>query len=115
MTSLFKRIGKGKDFGMGKKTFFPQFLTASPDLVLQAVRNYFKIGGNQRAASFAYYAFFSLFPLAILTVSIASFFVDRERAVREVVGYFKHYAPLNAEGNQGVFDVIQDLVRARGL
>ncbi len=79
-------------------------------MAVLALKNYFKIGGAQRAAGFAYYAFFSLFPLAILTVRVASLFVDRTRAVHEVIGYFKNYMPLNAEMIRGVENAIQSVV-----
>lgn len=79
-------------------------------MVVLTLKNYFKIDGTQRAAGFAYYAFFSLFPLALLVVRIASFFVDRNRAIQEVIGYFKSYVPLNAETSRDVFDTIQGVV-----
>ncbi|HEY5037682.1 MAG TPA: YhjD/YihY/BrkB family envelope integrity protein, partial [bacterium] len=93
---------------------YPKATLSSPGALSLAVKNYFKIGGAQRAAAFAYYAFFSLFPLVLLAVTIASFFVDRDRAAREVIGYFKNYAPLNAETSQGLYAIITDVVEARG-
>ena len=89
-------------------------ITASPGALGVAVKNYFKMGGSQRAAAFAYYAFFSLFPLVLLSVTIASFFMDQDRAARDVIGYFKRYAPLNAEISQDIFETFTGVAGARG-
>ncbi len=97
---------------MNRKYFFGT--SSSPGVLVLAIKNYFKIEGSQQAAVFAYYAFFSLFPLVILAVMISSFFADQDRAAREVIGYFKNYAPLDAQLNQDVFDVITGVVKERG-
>ncbi|HTC22025.1 MAG TPA: YihY/virulence factor BrkB family protein, partial [bacterium] len=52
------------------------------------------------------------FPLVIMAVMVASFFADRDRAVREVIGYLKEYAPLNAQMSQGLFGIIDGVVDA---
>jgi Ca2+-transporting ATPase len=60
-----------------------------------AFQRYGEINGEQCAASFAYYAFFSLFPLIMLLVAIGTIFVqDRERAVQVVVSQVESYLPL---------------------
>jgi YihY family inner membrane protein len=91
---------------------YPQALSSTPSPLVLMVENYFKIGGSEGAAAFAYYAFFSLFPLVMMAVMVASFFADRDRAVREVIGYLKEYAPLNAQMSQGLFGVIDGVVDA---
>ena len=88
-------------------------ISASPGAVGIAVKIYYEMRGSQRAAAFAYYAFFSLFPLVLLTVTVASFFVDRNRAALEVIGYFKSYAPLNAEISQDIFDTFTGVAWTR--
>jgi YihY family inner membrane protein len=90
----------------------PKTTSSNPSPLVLMVENYFKIGGAEGAAAFAYYAFFSLFPLIIMAVMVASFFADRDRAVREVIGYLKDYAPLNAEMSQGLFGIIGGVVDA---
>ena len=54
--------------------------------LLRAAQRYGAINGEQCAASFAYYAFFSLFPLILLFVAIGTLFVrDREQTAREIL------------------------------
>lgn len=79
-----------------------------------AVRNFFRIDGEQWAGAFAFNAFFSLFPLMILFVTIASFFVDRGQAEREVLAYLASSVPISG-GMQGyIFDTIAGVINARG-
>jgi YihY family inner membrane protein len=79
-----------------------------------AVKNYYKIGGNQRAAAFAYYAFFSFFPLLGLMVASASFFVQPDHATHVVLGFIRHYVPLNDKITQDVSDILNGMINARG-
>jgi len=83
-------------------------------VLFHAAQNFFSIGGSQRAAAFAYYAFFSIFPFTALTVAIASFFVDRDHAAGEVIGFIKNYAPMNDKTHQVIFNTLSDMVDARG-
>jgi YihY family inner membrane protein len=89
--------------------------SSNPNVLVLAAQNYFKIGGAQWAAAFAYYAFFSMFPLVVLVVTATSFFGDRVRGVQEAIGYFKNYAPLDVQMKQDVFDAITKVVEARGI
>jgi Ca2+-transporting ATPase len=68
----------------------------------------------QLAAAFAHYAFFSLFPLIILVVTIASVFIDRDRAGTEIVAYVENYFPIGGEKQSYIFDTIKGVVKARG-
>jgi uncharacterized BrkB/YihY/UPF0761 family membrane protein len=43
----------------------------------------------------AFHVFFSLFPLMILLVTVASLFVDRDRAGKEVIAYMESYVPIS--------------------
>src|ERR1700722_7900328 len=79
-----------------------------------AVKNYYKIGGNQRAAAFAYYAFFSLFPLLGLMVASASFLVQPDHAAHVVLGFIRHYVPLNDKINEDVSGILNGMINARG-
>ena len=59
---------------------------------------YSRIDGEQCAASFAYYAFFSLFPLILLVVVAGTLFIpDRILAARGVVQEIEQYVPLQAK------------------
>ncbi|MEO6567157.1 MAG: YihY/virulence factor BrkB family protein, partial [Opitutaceae bacterium] len=72
------------------------------------------IDGAQRAAAFAYYAIFSLFPLLVLFVSIGSAFFDRQAVVENVIEYAERYVPLEPSMQQQVFDAIRGVIEARG-
>jgi YihY family inner membrane protein len=95
-----------------------------PDLALKlkpvgrtlslAFKKFVAIDGTQRAAAFAYYAFFSLFPLLVLFVTIGSLFVERTVAIDQVLGYLEKYVPLDSGLEDLVFDTIGGVVAARG-
>jgi YihY family inner membrane protein len=78
-----------------------------------AVKTFLRIDGAQWAGAFAFNAFFSLLPLMILLVTIASSFVDRERAGTEVVAYVESYVPISGEMQHYIFDAIAGLITAR--
>jgi Ca2+-transporting ATPase len=78
-----------------------------------AVRRFLRIDGSHWAGSFAFSAFFSLFPLIILFVTLASFFVDRESAGRAIVTYVGDYVPLDGEMRTRVFEAIAGVIQAR--
>jgi len=82
--------------------------------LLLAFEKFLAIDGTQRAAAFAYYTFFSLFPLLLLFVSVGSLFFERQVALEQVIGYAESYAPLAPEMKREVFDTIAGIVSARG-
>ena len=90
----------------------PAFLRIWTVLRLAADK-FFLIDGGQRAGAFAYNAFFSLFPLIILFVTIASAFISYDTAGRAVIGYVKQYVPLSGETQRYIFDTIAGVVKAR--
>jgi len=78
-----------------------------------AVKTFLRIDGAQWAGAFAFNAFFSLFPVMILLVTIASFFVDRDRAGTEVVAYMESYVPISGEMQRHIFDALAGVIQAR--
>lgn len=76
-------------------------------------KRFFLIEGMQRAEAFAFNAFFSLFPLIILLVTIASTFTDRDRAGIEILVYIAGYIPLGGEMQDYIFSAISDVMKAR--
>lgn len=58
-----------------------------------ALCKYADTDGEQRAASFAYYAFFALFPLILLFISIGSIFVDQVRATSTIMDFVSRFIP----------------------
>jgi Ca2+-transporting ATPase len=79
-----------------------------------AIKKFMRIEGGQRAAAFAYNAFFSLFPLLILLIAAASLFVDHTLAGQIVIGYVERYVPLSGEMQQRIFGTISGMVKGRG-
>jgi len=72
-----------------------------------------RIDGAQRAAAIAHYAFFSLFPLTILFVAIASVFVDRDRAAAQIIDFVQRFASTADRQHNYVFDTLAGVVKAR--
>lgn len=80
-----------------------------------SVKTFFRIDGAQRAGAFAFNAFFSLFPAIILFVTIASFFVDQDKAAKAVIAYMEAYVPIGGQMHRYVFDGIAGVVQSRAL
>jgi len=81
------------------------------DLLAQVVDRIFgEIDVEQRAASFAYYAIFSLIPLITLLLSVSSMFFDPV-TVKHAASEF---IPLSAEGQSIIWKMVDELQRARG-
>jgi len=78
-----------------------------------AVVKFIRLDGAESAAAFAYNAFFSLFPLIILFVTVASLFVNRSTASAAVIGYVENYIPVSGETHNYIFRTIAGVVRAR--
>ena len=79
-----------------------------------AVKNFFWIDGAQWAGAFAFNAFFSLFPLMVLFVTIASAFIDRDRAGKAIIAFIGSYVPISGEMQSHIFNTIAGVVNARG-
>jgi YihY family inner membrane protein len=78
-----------------------------------ATKKFIRIDGAQWAGAFAFHAFFSLFPLMVLLVTISSIFVDRDRAGKEVIAYMGSYVPISGEMQHRIFDTIAGVIKAR--
>ena len=82
-------------------------------LLMCAVKKFLRIDGAQWAGAFAFHAFFSLFPVIVLFVTIASVFIDRDRAGKEVIAYMESYVPMSGEMQRHVFHTIAGVITAR--
>ncbi len=71
------------------------------------------IDGAQLAGAFAFNAFFSLFPLMILLVTVVSTFVDRDIASKEVISSMEGYVPISGEMQQYISSAIAGVINAR--
>jgi YihY family inner membrane protein len=79
-----------------------------------AVGKFSRIDGAQRGAAFGYYAFFALFPLLVLFVTVGSLFVDRDVAVQQVMNHARLYFPLEPEMERNVVKTIVGVIETRG-
>jgi YihY family inner membrane protein len=80
--------------------------------LVRAISRYGEVNGEQCAASFAYYAFFSLFPLILLVVAIGTLFVsDREQAARRLVVQIEEYTPLQQSDRDVVMNTVEGVIR----
>ncbi|HBA59973.1 MAG TPA: hypothetical protein DCZ92_03970 [Elusimicrobia bacterium] len=79
-----------------------------------SARRFIEIDGGERASAFAYSAFFSLFPMLVLIVALASTFVDRSTAASMVITDLKKYVPLSGEMQNYIFNTISLVISSRG-
>ncbi|MDP2169306.1 MAG: YihY/virulence factor BrkB family protein [Rhodocyclaceae bacterium] len=79
-----------------------------------AARKFLRIDGTAWAGAFAFNAFFSLFPLIVLLVTITSAFIDRDRAASEVIAYIEIYVPISGDMQAYIFDTIAGVIKVRG-
>jgi len=79
-----------------------------------AVKTFVRIDGAQWAGAFAFNAFFSLFPLMILLVTIASCFTDSDTAEQQVIAYVDRYVPISGEMHRHIVDTIAGVINSRG-
>jgi Predicted membrane protein len=80
--------------------------------LVRAVNRYGEVNGEQCAASFAYYAFFSLFPLILLFVAVGTLFVnDREQAARRLVTQIEAYTPLLQTDREVIMNTVEGVIR----
>ncbi|RYD63278.1 MAG: YihY/virulence factor BrkB family protein [Verrucomicrobiaceae bacterium] len=99
-------------------TQIPQRLRHSGAVVWRALIKYDETDGEQRAASFAYYAFFSLFPLILLLITAGSKLLgdspsDQEWAAHEIIGYVGNFIPIGATEANVVIDTINGVAQSR--
>jgi len=82
-------------------------------MLRRASQTFFEIDGSQWAGAFAFNAFFSLFPLVVLLVTVGSFFVDRDRAGNEIVAYLESHVPITGEQQHQIVETFAGVVKAR--
>lgn len=78
-----------------------------------AAKTFLQIDGTQWAGAFAFNAFFSLFPLMILLVTIVSSFVDKDIAGKVVIAYMESYVPISGEMQHLIFNGIAGVINSR--
>jgi len=91
-----------------------RFLRHAWNVLWRTLVKYNETDAEQRAASFAYYAFFSLFPLVLLLISIGTVILgDKELAMREVVHFVEKYIPVEPGRVSMVMVTINGVVSSR--
>ena len=93
---------------------FLQALRGMAKIFALAARKFIRIDGPQRAEAFSYNAFFSLFPMVVIFVSIASAFINHDMAGKFVIGYVEKYVPISGEMQHYIFKTIRGVVNSRG-
>jgi len=78
-----------------------------------AVRRFSQIDGAQWAGAFAFNAFFSLFPLCVLFLTLASVFIDRDQAGKEINAFMESYVPMSDSLQSDISDTIAGVVNMR--
>ncbi len=78
-----------------------------------AAKKFLQVDGTQWAGSFAFHAFFSLFPLMTLLVTIVSFFIDWDRAGKVVIAFMESYVPVSGEMKLYIFNAIASVIKTR--
>ncbi len=84
-------------------------------VLTQAVRSLLEQRGPEAAASLAYYAFFSLFPFLLVTVAIASFFFEDQRAQQELLNLITRAFPVSRQIIQNNIERVLELRGAVGI
>ncbi len=91
-----------------------EWLSRVGKMLWDAVSKFFAIDGEQRAAAFAYYAFFALFPLILLLVTIGSQFWDTNAVESYILLNLNHYVPFNTSDRDIIRTTIHGIVDKRG-
>jgi Ca2+-transporting ATPase len=93
---------------------FRLWLVQKCRIVWRALVKYTETDGEQRAASFAYYAFFAMFPLILLFIALGtSFLGDQDKASATIISYVSKYIPLESQDSQVIISTINGVVKSR--
>lgn len=80
----------------------------------RAAQKFDETDGEQRAASFAYYAFFAMFPLILLLITIGSTFLGPKGEVAEkVISFVSLQIPLEEQDAKVILTTIDGVVKSR--
>ena len=80
----------------------------------RAAQKFDETDGEQRAASFAYYAFFSMFPLILLLITIGTTFLGpKSDAASKIIAYVSTQIPLEEQDMKTVISTIDGVVASR--
>ena len=84
-------------------------------VIWRAILKYDETDGEQRAASFGYYAFFALFPLIVLLITVSTMFLgSQEFVTQSITQQVKERLPVDPEMSERMIRTIQGVVKSRG-
>lgn len=95
-----------------------QYTGGIPAIFRSAIKSFYRARAPEAAASMSYYALFSLFPLLIIFITIASYFVRTEEAFEGVVAAINLALPISRdliERNLRLVFTLRGPVGAAGL
>ena len=103
-----------QQFAFRARPALARWLKQRAAIVWRAIIKYNETDGEQRAASFAYYAFFALFPLILLFITIGtSFLGNQAHTSSQIISYVSQFIPLDTSDSQIVTNTIDGFVRSR--
>ncbi|MDD5350174.1 MAG: YihY/virulence factor BrkB family protein [Chthoniobacteraceae bacterium] len=84
-------------------------------ILVRTLAKYVETDGELRAASFGYYAFFALFPLILLFVTLGTMiWGDKNLAATQVLGFIKPYFPVGPNEQSIVEQTVSGVIASRG-
>ena len=98
---------------VSRTSIFGQWLIRVWTILRLAFKKFLRIDGVQWAGAFSFNMFFSLFPLIVLFVSIASTFIDGDRAGKVIISFIERYVPISGEMHNYIFNTITGVINAR--
>ena len=90
----FKKFSQ--KFKQSLKSFYwkvDEFTDGVPEILRKSFQRFAQERGSEAAASLAYYAFFSIFPMLIVIIVVGSFFVDRDVVQQQVLNLLQGVLP----------------------
>jgi len=81
------------------------------DILKNALGTFSDTRAPQAAASLAYYAFFSLFPLLLVLIAAGSYFLDSQQVFQDVTRFMQAVIPVST---QVIEENLQEVLDARG-
>ncbi|MEN4010506.1 MAG: YihY/virulence factor BrkB family protein [Chloroflexota bacterium] len=122
------RMADLKEFVLPYYLRVNRFTRGTLEILRRTVKNFTLARGSEAAASLAYYALFSLFPLLLVLMSIAGFILNREDSYQAVLEFVFQILPnaqpliernlqviLNLRGTIGAIGLIGALWSASGF
>lgn len=84
-------------------------------ILVRTINKYIETDGELRAASFGYYAFFALFPLLLLFISLGTMVLgDKNVVASQVLGFVSVYIPVSPNEQNVVEQTVNGVLASRG-